>query len=353
MKERYLAANNTVVPMGEQIGEKIDVMETFSGLAYMSQLPKQDKMTPKPIIIPLQSSEEQPTKIRVEVGADKVVRMWPDAGVHSSSTDTAESRVISPKVAKHDYVSCNICKAVVKVDFLDSHLSVHLQTYTPRASHNIHTPIRHSEMSRSTALAKVDRTPVQTSTFTPLKQPEKPVLSPKEHFKFREVDTACASASMTQDSRYSDFTLVVFMKEKTTVSSTVRYAGGSPYTTKESERLSIHVVYDSVEDYFTTTTKLMKRGAYSTFDEENVVPDKLIDQKDIAMEIGKALLFFCISPRSVYKAFRRVIRKGEFTLTRENGKALLMQTGNSGELAERLVRGDYKYDKDDWEGVCG
>lgn len=251
---------------------------------------------------------------------------------------TKESQKIDMKT---DWVHCNICKARVFVRYLDMHLKVHTQNFEPSAitSSNVGN-------TTSSALARTNfnHGPVGTSIITPAPsystrtaEPRGPILSKIETYKFRQLDQACCASSVSSDGRYSDFTIIFWEKDKPGVVST-SYAGGSSYTVKDWERFSIHIVYDSVEDYYTLTSKLLKRGQYSSFDSEESCPDKICEQSELFSEIKRALLFFRISPKAAYKHFRKLFRVQTLTEYDASGRAIITTSKNCDALQERLKR---------------
>lgn len=237
--------------------------------------------------------------------------------------------ITSARTVKDRWVNCSICKARVHIDFLTQHERVHVDMHRPTANS--------SSTTASTSSAIVKHMPLVHSP--PPAQENKPKLSPVERYTFRAIDTACAASSMSQDSRYSDFTIILWLKEKLAVSSG-HYSGSSGYSTsKDAERLSVHVVYDSLEDYYTLTTKLLKRSSYSTYDSEENVPDRIcLSTKEVNDEIKRAFLFFCVSPRAAYKHFRKLFKQ-ELSIDYDTAnRACIAQTANCDTLFERLKR---------------
>lgn len=238
---------------------------------------------------------------------------------------------LDSNLSTDDWVCCSICKAQVCVKYLDGHLKVHTSNYKGvdssrrMGSGTVYTP---PKPASSTAITVINKT-VDEQRFAPK-------LHPKERYRFRQISQACAASSVTQDGRYSDFTCILWLSEKPTVQYT-SYSGGHQSTiSKDKERFAIHIVYDSFEEYFTLNTKFLKRSSYSSWDNEETVPDRICDQKDLADEIKKSLLFFCISPKAAYKQFRKLFKQELVIDYSENKKACIVQTKNCFELAEKL-----------------
>jgi hypothetical protein len=228
------------------------------------------------------------------------------------------------------WITCNICKARVFSKYQTNHMKVHVQTYTPK-------------MRVATQSTAITRIPNTTESTTDYHHPatvvyQRPHLQPVEHFQYRQIEDVCISSSTNKTNRYSDITIVFWGKEFTTASSP-SYAGGtSSYVSKDWERFQIHIAYDSLEEYYTIQSKLLKRSTYSTFDNEDVsVPDRICEQHELAREIKRSLLFFKISPRNAYKLVRRLF-KGEQDISYKDDKAFLTQSSNCKALIERLSK---------------
>lgn len=231
---------------------------------------------------------------------------------------------------KDDWVHCNLCKARVNVQYLDNHLKVHTDLFEP-------SKVTSQTSSTSTAIVPV--TSSVSTTVSPNKKDEKiPTLSKVEKYKFRELVEACCASSVSLDGRYSDFTVVFWEKDKPGVQTTTYTGGATTYTTREWERLSIHVVYDNVEDYFTVSCKLLKRSGYSTFDTEDAIPDRICFQEELITEIKRALLFYKISPDEALKKFTSLFTQPIIIDHDAEGRALIAQTQNCDVLQERLKR---------------
>jgi len=242
--------------------------------------------------------------------------------------------IASAKDIKDRWVKCSICKANICIDYLARHEIVHVNEHKTAANSSSTTP------SNSTSSAIIKLPPsTNTASYSAPVQENKPKLSPIERYKFRGIDTACAASSMSQDSRYSDFTVIFWLHDKINVSSG-HYSGSSTSSTwKECERLSVHVVFDSIEEYYTVTTKLMKRSSYSTYDNEENVPDRIcINAKEVGDEVKRALLFFCVSPRAAYKQFRKLFKQDLSIDYDACNRACIVQTANCETLFERLKR---------------
>jgi hypothetical protein len=234
-----------------------------------------------------------------------------------TNTDKPDMNTLQKRNTENDWVNCSICKNKVLISYLDQHLKVHTKNYEPT----------------STALVRV---PTSTTTELATERP-KPKFEKKEHYKFRPLDQVCFASTSSKNGRYSDFTIIFWEQERTSVQTTSYMGGGNSYLSKEWERFSIHVVYDSMEDYYVVSPKLLKRSGYSTYDSEESIPDRICFQEELFTEIKRALLFFKISPKTAYRAFRKLM-KDEFIISYEDNKALVCQTKNCETLSERLKK---------------
>jgi hypothetical protein len=250
------------------------------------------------------------------------------------STLTNPSRELQKINMQTDWVNCNICKGRVMVRYLDNHLKIHTNTFEPSTSTAI---VKSNTTSSSSSTSG-------TSTYTYKKldltseERSKPTIKTPEHYKFRSLEQACFASSTTHDSRYSDFTIIFWEKEKPSVQSAVYSGAHSSYVTKEWERFLIHIVYDSLEDYYTLTSKLLKRGQHSSWDTEDVNPDRICYQEELQSEIKRALLFSRVSPKAAYKHFRKLCKQPFVISYDDNDKAIVTQTENCSILQERLKK---------------
>jgi hypothetical protein len=232
-----------------------------------------------------------------------------------------------------DWVHCNLCNSKVFIRYLDSHLKVHIHQHESKTGE--------TKNKTSTALVRVaDAALTSTAPIHSWVQPERkePQLQSLETYKFRELENVCAAGSVSKTGRYSDFTVIFWGEEKIVVQNSNHYSSyGShtSWTTKDWERLQIHVVYDSVEDYYTVSCKLLRRGSYSSWDNDDCIPDRICYQHELMTEIKRALLFFKVDPKSAYRKFRKLFRK-PVSITYDNGKALVVQTDGCEELDKKL-----------------
>ncbi len=233
-----------------------------------------------------------------------------------------------------DWVNCNICRSHVKVAYLDKHLKVHALTFEPT----------NTTQTTSTALVRVSDDVVPTPiTYKKTEETSKPSLRPTEHYKFRKLEQACFASSTSHDGRYSDFTIIFWEREKPTVQSAVYSGGSTSYVSKDWERFLIHVVYDSREHYYTLTSKLLKRGEYSSWDTEDANPDRICDQEELQTEIKRALLFYRINPKFAYRLFRKLCKQPIDITYNDDRLAIIAQSDNCQMLQDKLKQKPYSH----------
>ena len=248
----------------------------------------------------------------------------------------------NPKVPSV-WIKCNLCAASIHVNYLTGHLKTH--AYTAQLKDNVSS----AAQSSSTAMVRVEDytkiTPTTSSSSTETtwsslisKSEKKPTLNSLEKYKFRELNQVCIAGSSSKSGRYSDFTVVFWTNEVAAVQNTSYYGTGySSYVSKDWERLTIHTVYDSLEEYYTVSCKLSRRGQYSAWDNDDCVPDRICYQNELMTEIKRAMLFFRVNPKHAYRLFRKAFKEDiKITYDSDDGKVLFAQTKSYGELAEKL-----------------
>lgn len=237
---------------------------------------------------------------------------------------------------KKEWVMCNLCKSNVCTIYLDDHIKVHTNTFD--FGFEFKSQLNSSPTS-STSIVHIPNntnSPIPFVNKTVKFDRKDPVLSKMETYQYRKLEQACCAATVSNNGRYSDFTIVLWEQEKPGIQNK-SYAGGTYVSIKDWERFTIHMVYDSKENYYTLTCKLSKRTQYG-WDTDDAVPDRICYQDEILPEIKKALLFHRISPKSAYKHFRKLVR-APFAATRDNnGKLLLTESMNCDKLNERLLK---------------
>lgn len=118
----------------------------------------------------------------------------------------------------------------------------------------------------------------------------------RHHFvRIQDVSfTSCTSPSST----YAETSLVLWLDSK----PFHKYSHST-----DKYRVVISIMYDSEDDLWSVSSKLLKRsGYYSQKDEEEGhIQNRLCITSELRTEVKKMLLFLGISPRQAYKMFRR------------------------------------------------
>jgi hypothetical protein len=300
-RKRHLGMleRSDTLPLGQRVGENI----------------MEEQRTPT---IPMGPMEES-IRSRILIPPPPIV---PNVG-----TSISINRELQKVNIQKDWVNCNICNGKVYIPYLDAHLKVHTEKFEPSTS-----------IVKASSITSIS-SPTTSESFSSSSSKSsnsKPTLNKQEPYKFRHLEQVCFASSVSQNNRYSDFTIIFWEKDRVNVHSSV-YAGGNTSTTiKEWERFSIHIVYDSREDYYTVSSKLLKRSGYSTWDTEDTIPDRICLQNELFGEIKRALLFFRISPKAAYKHFRKAM-SSEFVIEQDDkGKAFICQTKNCKDLSDKL-----------------
>lgn len=271
--------------------------------------------------------------------------------VVTPSTETPKQSIID--IAK-DWVQCNLCSSRIFYKYLDQHMMGHTHAAERKtaatvaaASSSLQTI---KSQTGSTALVRVSDTTTNLSSSSSRddddwvslfksssSSKDKSTLQPREIYKFRDLNYVCAASSVARSGRYSDFTVVFWTDEFVNVSNNSYFGAGYSSTTyKDWERLQIHTVYDSRENWYTLSCKLLKRGQYSSWDSEDAIPDRICYQHELGTEIKRAMLFFRINPKAAYKLFRKLFNE-ELIIDRDaDGKAMFVQTKNCETLNKKL-----------------
>jgi hypothetical protein len=271
----------------------------------------------------------------------------PNVGKHNSKKETPNQMInnTTPLSSKStDWSQCNICRNQIHKNYLDQHIKMHVFNAERKV-------VSSATEASSTAIVRVsDYTTTQTETKTETQTTwsslmsnssstkSKPVIQSIEKYKFRNLNRAAAISSASKSGRYSDFTLVFWTDELVSVSNSSYYGTGyTSYVSKDWERLSIHTVYDSLEDYYTLSCKLSRRGQHSSYDTDDCIPDRICYQNELMTEIKRAILFFKVSPKVAYRLFRKLFKEElHITYDPKDGSIESVQTASNKKLAEKL-----------------
>lgn len=281
--------------------------------------------------VPVHAEAKTEPKIRIATTPKRqIIPPPPRIGVTGPIASKQDDKISIINNDGTGFVVCNLCKANVAMGYLNIHMKAHTSEY---------------EKKKSTSITIVPKqTPIVGPVIT-----TKPKQSIKsiEQYRFKKIETACIGATVSNNRRYSDFTCVLWLEHKQSTWSG-SYAGSQSTYSKDQERLSIHIIYDSLEDYFTINCRLFERSSFSTFDREvGSIPDRVCYQEDILSEIKKMLLFLQISPKAAYKHFRKCCKLDMQVETNKLGAIYIAQSSNANELSERLKK---PADNKGWSG---
>src|ERR1039457_6714542 len=232
-------------------------------------------------------------------------------------------------------VLCNYCHKEVMNEYLTIHFNNHIDKIVSSQKSDPRDSVipmtwevskgSEEEVSKSTELA--------TITHREIIQPK---IRVSDGFKFRPLNNAYVFSSVSNSGRYSDMVITLTVKDKESYHSN-SHVGSSSYTTQsDSERITINLVYDSVEDYYILNLKLIKRSHYSTWDSETCIPDRILYQNEILSEVRKALLFMGVSPKMSYKLFLKCLKNNSLMNSYSGEKVKEIHSMNYGGLEKFL-----------------
>lgn len=245
----------------------------------------------------------------------------------SEEKDSKENTTKTSKSKEEGIIKCSYCELDVVKKYITAHLKTHINDYVPYVKEM-------PEAKEETSAQLTKPLQLEASVISSLSDKDDVSLKTVEHFRYREIDNISISASSSEDNRFSDFTVSVWLKDKISAYSTY-HTGGGWENSKEFERIVINTTFDAIDEYYSVSVKLMKNSQYSAYSGEEAIPERLcFDQTEISEEIKRALLFFKVPPRSVYKRFRKAIRNTDnFIIDRdEKGRVEYVQTANTSDL---------------------
>jgi hypothetical protein len=268
--------NSSIVSLGENLGELME--------------PNSTEIT-------------EPTVILNDPIGTRSVR--PDASTSTALAIVPVSKIVPVSGVSKVEVFCNFCEKMVGTTLLCKHFLDHM-----RARPHFPTATR----LRVVDVKSTVSTP--TETFEPIvmeelkdflnnHQPNAKLNDPTT-FNFRRVRDISLISGGSTNKRYSDFTLVIWLEDGQ-VHGTGYYGYQSGFQ-KALERVSIHLVYDSLERYFTISAKGLKLYTYNNYDnEDHAVPNRICEQHELMRELKGVLLAYDLPPRAIYKRFRKIM----------------------------------------------
>lgn len=233
---------------------------------------------------------------------------------------------------KPSFVKCNLCGHEVVQHYLTRHIGMHIE--------NKYIEEANVRVADSTVRSIATNFPVTKEELVEVKEEDvrnflnaMPLSKVKdtEDFVFRKIKDVSAFSGTSKDGRYSDFTLLVWFSDITsTTTYNAGYVGGhNSFYGKASERIQVHLTYDSLENYFTVSGRSYKKLSYSDYEtEEGSIPDRICDQEELLVEMRRIFLFFKVSPKAVYKRFLKTIRMGHTMVNSEGAEPQAVTTNH-------------------------
>jgi hypothetical protein len=241
-----------------------------------------------------------------------------------------------PATAK-DWLVCNVCNKNINVHYFDEHIKVHTAEYaTPSLVNGITGAHVSTQIPSSTAIVPSNK----ASSSSEPKKPVFPKINDPEIYRFRKIEKAVSHASTSISKRYSDYTLVFILENKPNAYSSSYATGTSSSLYRDFERLIVHIVHDSVDDYYLVSTKILKRSAHSSWDtEEAPIPERFCYQEELLTEIRRAILYMGVDPKSAYIHYRRMLRDEIVSEADDRGRVLVAKTRGFADFIESMKKG--------------
>ena len=248
--------------------------------------------------------------------------------IADTAKDEKETATKNLKPKEDLTVKCGYCDMDILKKYITAHLNVHINSHTQIEVEPTKVEIR--------AEAAPIKTPLQIAAASYLTDKDDVSLKAIERFHYRKIDNLSVSSSSTEDQSISDITVTVWLKERASAYNG-SYAGGVWQSSTDAERVVIQTTYDATDEYYSVSVRLIKTNQYG-YSTEDAVPERLcFDATEIREEIKRALLFFKVPPRSVYKRFLKAIRNDEFVVELDkNGRIEYVQTTNANDLLAKL-----------------
>lgn len=233
------------------------------------------------------------------------------------TTNNELANKMNPIKNERPFVVCNLCESDVASEWMTAHIAAHIENkYVLDSTKETRKQASRSHNNYNSSIVPVVKSPPEPAE--PMREEDLkeflniltvPKINDYPEFQYREVRDVSCTGSSSKDGRYSDFNIYVWYKETISTYNAI-YTGGSSSGSKVAEKLHFHMVFDSVDKYYTLSARLYKRNSYSEVDlEEGSVPDRICDQKEITIEIRRALLYFRTNPDEILKLFLEATNK--------------------------------------------
>lgn len=270
------------------------------------------------------------------------------------NNDTAKKTMNATDINRV-FVKCNFCQHEVLQTFLTRHIGTHIENkYLEDANAGSgETQIRiagsNSYISPKENLAEVKLDDVRNFlNAIPMSK-----VKDLDLFSFKKIKDVSAFSGTSKNGRYSDFTLLIWFAESISSYNGAYSGGHSSYYGKFSERLQVHLTYDSLERYFTISARVYKRGGYTDYEtEEAAIPDRICEQEELMAEMRKIFLFFRLPPKAIHKRFMKLFRQGFQLIYCENTPSQAV-TVNHMSILDDLKKGKFVTSSQDVDDCYG
>jgi hypothetical protein len=293
----------------------------------------------------------EPNKTEI-IEPQKILNVSSIPLVETKSDPFPSNSIISEKEFR-----CAFCEFDVGRKYLAQHIEAHVNQKSPM-------PIRVAIRAEETKLlppAPPEEVPLPISmnelkNF--LSQQPNPKLNDLHNFHFRKIRAISVISATNSNKRYSDFTLMIWLADGAAYGT--ECYGTQSGLKKNLERISVHIVYDSLERYFTVNAKGMKRFIYASYDtEDHSVPTRICEQGELIREIKGILLAYGLPPRAIYKRFRKLMNVNLLLEKNTQEEPVVAYSDNHLALLEELKSSsstaatEFSKYEDDYGHYCG
>lgn len=185
--------------------------------------------------------------------------------------------------------------------------------------------------SNNTAMVRIGRTEneyvrmhdalsTSTSTISKVKGSK-----PRELHHFTKVKAISFVSVSAPEGLYSETSFVLWIDNK---------------SSSERRRIVIVMLFDRDEDLWNVSAKLMKRPLYYVKDEEeSQVQNRLCFTSELRGEIKRMMLYLGVSPRDVYRLFRKQMSE-DLVITDADYGFMTVESASHAQLSKELEKAD-------------
>jgi hypothetical protein len=153
----------------------------------------------------------------------------------------------------------------------------------------------------TTAIVHVGHTGSANKEFLPNKIPQLTGGKYRSHERhhFMKIHASSFVSCSSPTGTYSEIAIILWMDGK-------HYSSKSSVSS-DRYRVVLNLMYDAVDDLWSVSSKLIKRGIYlySKDEDEGQISNRLCLTSELRSEIKKMLLYLGLSPREAYRKFRK------------------------------------------------